>query len=70
MDAVEAVDLALAIGATRLVPHHWDGFAGNIVGPETVADAAQGRLSVAIPDHFVPLDTALDPGAPAEPKII
>lgn len=70
MDAVEAVDLALAIGATRLVPHHWDGFAGNIVGPETVADAAQGRLSVAIPDHFVPLDTALDPGEPAEPKII
>ena len=33
MDAREAVELALAIGATLLVPIHWDGFAGNTVPP-------------------------------------
>src|SRR5262245_38511871 len=31
MDAGEAVELALAIGATRLIPYHWDGYAGNTV---------------------------------------
>jgi L-ascorbate metabolism protein UlaG (beta-lactamase superfamily) len=70
MNAVEAVDLALAIGAARLVPYHWDGFAGNTVRPETVTDAASGRLPVVIPEHFVALETALEPGEPAEPKII
>ena len=34
MDAVEAVELALAIGATTLVPYHWDGFVGNTTDPE------------------------------------
>ena len=33
MDAAEAVELAVAIGASTLVPYHWDGFAGNTVPP-------------------------------------
>ncbi len=70
MNAVEAVDLALAIGATRLIPHHWDGFAGNTVRPETVTDAASGRLRVVIPAHFEALDEALGTSEPAAPKII
>jgi L-ascorbate metabolism protein UlaG (beta-lactamase superfamily) len=49
MDAAEAVELALAVGATRLVAYHWDGFAGNTVPPGTVADAAAGRIHVVVP---------------------
>jgi L-ascorbate 6-phosphate lactonase len=56
MDAGEAVELALSIGATRLVPYHWDGVAGNTVAPGSAADAAAGRLHVVVPAHFVPLD--------------
>jgi len=52
MDAAEAVDLALAIGATRLIPMHWDGFAGNTVDPEAAVRAAGGRLDVAVPSRF------------------
>ena len=52
MDAAEAVELALDLGATRLVPYHWDGFAGNTVPPGTVVDAAAGRLHVAVPARF------------------
>ena len=56
MDAVEAVELALAIGASVLVPHHWDGFEGNTVPPGSAVDAADGRLHVAVPARWVPLD--------------
>ena len=56
MDAREAVELALAIGATLLVPIHWDGFAGNTVPPGAAADAASGRLRVTVPGRFVPFD--------------
>ena len=52
MDAAEAAELALEIGASRLVPYHWDGFRGNTVSPGTVADAAAGRLHVAVPARF------------------
>ena len=55
MDAREAVELALAVGATLLVPIHWDGFAGNTVPPGAAADAAAGRLHVTVPARFVPL---------------
>jgi L-ascorbate 6-phosphate lactonase len=56
MDAREAVDLALAIGATLLVPIHWDGFGGNTVPAGAAADAASGRLRVTVPARFVPFD--------------
>jgi L-ascorbate metabolism protein UlaG (beta-lactamase superfamily) len=52
MDAVEAVELALAVGASTLVPYHWDGFAGNTVQPESAVEAADGRLDVVVPEHF------------------
>jgi L-ascorbate metabolism protein UlaG (beta-lactamase superfamily) len=53
MNAAEAVELALAAGARRLVPYHWDGFAGNIVPPGTATEAAAGRLDVLVPERFV-----------------
>ena len=56
MAAVEAVELALTIGATTLVPYHWDGFVGNTVAPETAVDAARGRLEVLVPEHFHPIE--------------
>jgi L-ascorbate 6-phosphate lactonase len=49
MDAAEAVALALAVGATLLVPYHWDGFAGNTVPPSSVVDAAAGGIDVVVP---------------------
>jgi L-ascorbate 6-phosphate lactonase len=49
MDASEAVALALEIGASTLVPYHWDGFAGNTVPPGSVVDAAAGRINVVVP---------------------
>jgi L-ascorbate metabolism protein UlaG (beta-lactamase superfamily) len=52
MDAAEAVELALAVGATTLVPYHWDGFAGNTVPPSAAVDAADGRLHVLVPARF------------------
>jgi L-ascorbate 6-phosphate lactonase len=52
MDAGEAVELSLAIGATRLIPYHWDGFAGNTVPPGTVVDAARARIQVVVPARF------------------
>jgi L-ascorbate metabolism protein UlaG (beta-lactamase superfamily) len=58
MDAAEAVDLALAIGASSLVPYHWDGFAGNTVAPGAVADLAAGRLHVMVPARFRPFELA------------
>jgi L-ascorbate metabolism protein UlaG (beta-lactamase superfamily) len=58
MDAVEAVELALAVGAAVLVPHHWDGFEGNTVPPGSAVDAADGRVAVAVPARWAPLDFA------------
>lgn len=58
MDAVEAVELALAMGASVLVPHHWDGFEGNTVPPGSAVDAADGRVHVAVPARWLPLDLA------------
>ncbi len=52
MDAAEAAELALDLGASRLVPYHWDGFRGNTVPPGTVVDAAAGRLHVTVPARF------------------
>ena len=49
MDASEAVELALEIGASTLVPYHWDGFAGNTVSPGSVVDLAAGRIHVVVP---------------------
>jgi L-ascorbate metabolism protein UlaG (beta-lactamase superfamily) len=56
MNAIEAVELALAVGADRLVPYHWDGFAGNTVPPGTVADAAAARIQVLVPARFQAFD--------------
>ena len=52
MDAREAVELALGMGATTLVPYHWDGFLGNTVPPGTAVDAADGRIHVVVPARF------------------
>ena len=52
MDAAEAVELALEIGASTLVPYHWDGFAGNTVPPGATVDAAAGRIHVVVPSRF------------------
>jgi L-ascorbate 6-phosphate lactonase len=52
MDAREAVDLAHGVGATTLIPYHWDGFAGNTVAPGTVVEAADGRIHVLVPARF------------------
>jgi L-ascorbate 6-phosphate lactonase len=50
MTAEEAVDFAIAVGATTLVAIHFDAFRGNTVDPEIVRDAAVGRaLKVIIP---------------------
>ena len=54
MDAAEAAELALAIGASTLVPYHWDGFVGNTVPPGSVVDAAAGRLHVVVPARCSP----------------
>jgi L-ascorbate 6-phosphate lactonase len=56
MNAVEAVELALALPASRLVAYHWDGFAGNTAPPGAVADSAAGRVHVVVPARFEPLD--------------
>ena len=49
MDASEAVDLVLELGAATLIPYHWDGFHGNTVPPGSVVDAAAGRVNVVVP---------------------
>ena len=41
-----------SIGARRLVPYHWDGFAGNTVSPGSVVDAAAARIEVVVPARF------------------
>jgi L-ascorbate 6-phosphate lactonase len=55
MDAREAVELAIGIRATTLVPYHWDGFAGNTVPPGAAVDAAAARIHVVVPARFAPL---------------
>ena len=52
MNAAEAVELSLAVGARTLVPLHWDGFAGNTVAPGSAVDAAAGRVTVVVPARF------------------
>jgi len=49
MNAIEAVDLVLELGAPTLIPYHWDGFHGNTVPPGSVVDAAAGRINVVVP---------------------
>jgi L-ascorbate metabolism protein UlaG (beta-lactamase superfamily) len=56
MNAAEAVELALTIGAAALIPYHWDGFEGNTVPPGAVVDLADARLHVVAPARFVPLE--------------
>jgi L-ascorbate metabolism protein UlaG (beta-lactamase superfamily) len=56
MNASEAVELAVAVGARTLFPYHWDGFAGNTVQPEVAVDAAGGRLDVVVPERFLPIE--------------
>lgn len=58
MDAAEAVEMAVSIGVSRLVPLHWDGFAGNTVDPGPVADLAAGRLDVTVPTRFDAVELA------------
>jgi L-ascorbate metabolism protein UlaG (beta-lactamase superfamily) len=55
MDAGEAVELSLRIGATTLVPYHWDAVAGNTVSAGVAVDAADGRLHVLVPARFKPI---------------
>lgn len=55
MNAQEAVELAVTMGAMTLVPYHWDGFAGNTVPPGGAADEAAGRIHVLVPGRFRPL---------------
>jgi len=52
MDAVEAAELALEVGASWLVPYHWDGFAGNTVPPGSAVEAAAAQLHVLVPARF------------------
>ena len=54
LDAAEAVQLALGVGASTLVPYHWDGFVGNTAAPGEAADLAGARLHVLVPARFAP----------------
>jgi len=54
LDAEEAVELALAIGASTLVPYHWDGFVGNTASPGEAVDIAAARLHVVVPARCEP----------------
>jgi L-ascorbate metabolism protein UlaG (beta-lactamase superfamily) len=56
MNAAEAVELAVWVDASVLVPYHWDGFAGNTVPPGSAVDAADGRLHVLVPARFRPVE--------------
>ena len=53
MNAREAVELADQIGATTLVPMHWDLFEGNTSAPEE-ASAIAGELRLQAQDVIVP----------------
>jgi L-ascorbate metabolism protein UlaG (beta-lactamase superfamily) len=52
MSADEAVELTRRVGASALVPLHWDGFAGNTVPPGGAVDAANGAVHVLVPARF------------------
>ena len=56
LDVREAVRLAQRIGASTLVPYHWDGFSGNTEQPGRVVDeaAAVGGLHVLCLARFLP----------------
>jgi L-ascorbate 6-phosphate lactonase len=54
LDAAEAVELALTIGASTLVPYHWDGFVGNTSSPGEAVDIANARLRVVVPARYAP----------------
>jgi L-ascorbate 6-phosphate lactonase len=54
LDAAEAVELAVSIGASTLVPYHWDGFVGNTASPGEAVDAAESRLHVVVPARCAP----------------
>jgi L-ascorbate 6-phosphate lactonase len=57
MDFRDAVELAARIGATTLVPYHWDLFAGNTEWPGRAADeavATDTELHVLVLRRFVP----------------
>ncbi len=56
MDQAEAVELAAEIGATTLVPYHWDGIEGNTASPGAAVDLADGRLHVVVPARFRPIE--------------
>jgi L-ascorbate metabolism protein UlaG (beta-lactamase superfamily) len=45
-----------SVDARRLVPIHWDGFAGNTVPFETAVAAAGGRMDVVVPSRFETID--------------
>jgi L-ascorbate metabolism protein UlaG (beta-lactamase superfamily) len=58
MDAREAVQFAVEIGARILVPIHWDLFKSNAVRPASVVDEAMSfgpALHVVVPARYVPL---------------
>jgi L-ascorbate 6-phosphate lactonase len=58
MDAREAVQFAVEIGARILVPIHWDLFKSNAVRPASVVDEAMSfgpELHVVVPARYVPL---------------
>lgn len=56
INASEAVELSLGVGADVLVPYHWDGFRGNTVPPGSAVDAADGRLHVLLPARDRPFE--------------
>ena len=60
LDARDAVALATELGASVLVPHHWDLFKGNTESPGRVVDAA---AEAGAPFHVVTLSRGV-PWAP------
>jgi L-ascorbate metabolism protein UlaG (beta-lactamase superfamily) len=58
MDAREAVQFAVEIGAHVLVPIHWDLFKSNAVRPASVVEEAMSfgpTLHVVVPARYVPV---------------
>jgi L-ascorbate 6-phosphate lactonase len=68
MNVREAVELASQIGASMLVPIHWDLFAGNTEWPGRAVDeavAASAELHVVVLRRFVPFAFARNRERPA-----
>jgi L-ascorbate metabolism protein UlaG (beta-lactamase superfamily) len=64
MSSFEAVELAVRIGASTLVPIHWDMFAGNTEQPGRAVDeaaAAEADLHVVVLRRFRPFVFAASP---------